>query len=93
MINNLEYNKSIKRISIVNEVVKYERNEIKNYFKKYKLKLLTDLSTEKTRAILPMALILFRITSLRRLAAAPMEYIFKCYFKYSSLLLLLLSIL
>lgn len=33
----------------------------------------TDLRTENTRAILPMALILFLITSLRRLAAAPIN--------------------
>jgi len=33
----------------------------------------TNLRTENTRAILPMALILFLITSLRRLAAAPIN--------------------
>lgn len=33
----------------------------------------TNLRTEKTRAILPMALILFLMTSLRRLAAAPIN--------------------
>lgn len=33
----------------------------------------TDLNTENTRAIFPMARILFRITSLRKLAALPVD--------------------
>lgn len=45
---------------------------LKAIFRKIALSF-TDLRTENTRAILPMALILFLITSLRRLAAAPIN--------------------